>query len=86
MISQDFVEMLRCPANRTPLSLADDALVQRMNEAIKKGRLKNSGGQTVERSVDGGLVREDRALVYPIINDIPILLVDEGIPLDQLGS
>jgi uncharacterized protein YbaR (Trm112 family) len=34
--------------------------------------------------LDGGLVREDKAIVYPIVRQIPILLVDEGIPLEQV--
>jgi uncharacterized protein YbaR (Trm112 family) len=29
----------------------------------------------------GGLVREDRQWLYPIVDDIPVMLVDEAISL-----
>jgi uncharacterized protein len=84
MLSSDFLAMVRCPENRTALVLADEPLVARLNSAIAEGRLKNRAGQTLGRSLDGGLVREDRAVLYPIVDRIPILLLDEGIFLDQL--
>jgi uncharacterized protein YbaR (Trm112 family) len=86
MLSRDFLAMVRCPENRTPLALADDALIARINRAIAEGRLKNRAGQTLGRSLDGGLVREDHAILYPIIDQIPILLFDEGIFLNQLDA
>ena len=35
--------------------------------------------------MDGGLVREDRAFLYRIEDDIPIMLIDEAVPLKDLG-
>ncbi len=84
MISAEFIAMLRCPENRTPLALADAALVERLNGAIRVGRLRNRGGQSIDEPLDGGLIRQDSAIIYPIVRDIPVLLADEGIPLDQL--
>ncbi len=31
--------------------------------------------------IDGGLVREDGKCLYPIRGNIPIMLIDEAIPL-----
>jgi uncharacterized protein YbaR (Trm112 family) len=84
MISAEFIAMLRCPENGTPLALADSALVARINGAIRAGWLRNRGDQTVVEPLDGGLIRQDNAIVYPIVRDIPVLLADEGIPLDQV--
>jgi uncharacterized protein YbaR (Trm112 family) len=84
MLSRDFLSMVRCPENRSPLALADDALLARLNRAIVGRALKNRAGQTLGRSLDAALVREDHCVAYPVIDQIPILLVDEGIPLDQL--
>jgi uncharacterized protein YbaR (Trm112 family) len=86
MISPDLLELLVCPENRTPLALADAELVTRLNAAIGGRQLKNRGGQTLEMPLDGGLIREDRQVLYPILDRIPVLLMDEGIPLDQLGG
>ena len=85
MISQDFVAMLRCPESRQTLELASATLVERLNKAIQDGKLRNVGGQTVERRLDGALQRSDGQVAYPIIDDIPILLMDDGIPLEQVA-
>jgi uncharacterized protein YbaR (Trm112 family) len=37
----------------------------------------------LETPLDGGLVRADGQVLYPIIDRIPVLLVDEGILLAQ---
>ncbi len=81
MINADFLAMLRCPESHTTLALADAALTSRLNEAVAAGRLKNRAGQQVEQRLDGALVRADGQVAYPIIDEIPILLVDEGINL-----
>jgi uncharacterized protein YbaR (Trm112 family) len=86
VISAEFIAMLRCPENRTPLALADAALVRRLNAAIRAGRLRNRGDQPVVEPLDGGLIRQDNAIVYPIVRDIPVLLADEGIPLEQVSG
>jgi uncharacterized protein YbaR (Trm112 family) len=81
-ISQQLLEMVRCPENRTRLRLADDILVGRLNAAAAAGTLRNVAGGPVTETMDGGLVREDCRILYPIVEGIPHLLVDEGIPLD----
>jgi uncharacterized protein YbaR (Trm112 family) len=86
MIDPDLLELLVCPENRTPLALADAELVTRLNAAIGQRQLKNRAGQVLEAPLDGGLLRTDRQVLYPILDRIPVLLVDEGIALDQLGA
>ena len=83
MIRQELVDRLICPANRTRLCVAEEALVTRLNQAIAAGRLKNVSGETIERPLEGGLLREDRTILYAVRDGIPILLADEGIPLDK---
>lgn len=84
MVDPELLEILVCPENKTPVALADDALVAKINAAIEAGTLKNRGGELVDAKVDGGLVREDQAYVYPIRDDIPIMLIDEAIALENL--
>lgn len=85
MIDPTLLEILVCPENKTPVSLADDALVGRVNAAIEAGTLKNRNGEVVDAKIDSGLVREDGAYLYAIRDDIPIMLIDQSIPLAQLG-
>ena len=83
MLSAEFLAMLCCPEDRTPLVPADAATVARLNEAAAAGRLKNRSGQPVTKQLDGVLIRTDKQIAYPIIDDIPILLIDEGIRLND---
>ena len=68
-----------------PLGIADAALLANVNRAIAEGRVKNRGGHVVSEPLAGGLLREDGALLYPIVDDIPVMLVDEALVLDQLS-
>ncbi|HJO03003.1 MAG TPA: Trm112 family protein [Acidobacteriota bacterium] len=81
MIDQELLEILACPEDKTPLRLADDKTLAELNEAIAAGTLTNRGGDLVEEPVDAGLVREDGRYLYAIRDDIPIMLIDEAIPL-----
>lgn len=86
MIQRELLDLLQCPETRSPLHLADDSLVARINAAIAGGTLKNRAGESVGTPLSGGLLPESGKMLYPIVDDLPIMLVDEAIPLDQLDS
>ena len=56
-------------------------MIAKLNQQIAAGTLKNRGGQPVNEKLDGGLMRADGKFLYPIRRDIPVMLVDEAIPL-----
>ncbi len=85
MIDKRLLEILVCPQDHTPLEPADEELVEKLNRAIGGGQIRNRAGQPVDRAVQGGLVRPDGALLYPIVDDIPVLVVDDAIPMDQIA-
>jgi uncharacterized protein YbaR (Trm112 family) len=85
MIDKQLLELLVCPENHTALHEAEPSLVERINQAIQARRLKNRAGRVVEQAIQGGLVRQDGTLLYPVIDDIPVLLIEEAIPLEQLS-
>ncbi len=84
IISDELLAMVRCPADRTPLQRADASLIQRLNEQIAGKRLLTVGGDPVELPLNGGLVRGDGKILYPVYEGFARLLVDEGIDLSQL--
>lgn len=84
MIDSELLAMLRCPEDHSRLATADAALMARLSKAAASGRLTNRAGQTIARPLDGALVRADGQVAYPIIDAIPILLVDEGIRLAEI--
>ncbi len=83
MISKELLGILVCPQDRTPLGLADLDLVAKLNRSIAAGVLKNMAGEKVEQPLEGGLVRKDGTLLYPIVDGIPVMLVDEAIRLPK---
>ena len=85
MVDQDLLDILVCPENKTAVKLVDDEVLAKVNDAIQAKTLKNRAGEAIEDAVDGGLLREDGAYLYAIRDDIPIMLIDESIPMDQLG-
>jgi uncharacterized protein YbaR (Trm112 family) len=75
--------MLVCPEDQSALSPAGSDLIARLNRAVELGQLKNRAGQQIEKRLSGGLLRADETVLYPIVDDIPMMLVDEAIPMDQ---
>lgn len=80
-IRKELLEILACPETKQPLSLADTSLVESLNSRIRQGKLTNRGGEAVTEPMDAGLVREDGQYLYPIRDDIPVMLIDESIAL-----
>ena len=81
MIDQELLAILACPETKEPVALAEEELIAELNSRIARGEVKNRAGKTLEGKIDGGLVRADGAYLYPIQDEIPILLLDEAIPL-----
>jgi uncharacterized protein YbaR (Trm112 family) len=85
MIDPKLLEILCCPETKEDVSLADPALIGKINEAIVQGVVKNRRGLSVTERIDGGLVRKDGKYLYPIREDIPIMLIDEALPLESIS-
>ncbi len=83
MIHDELLKLLVCPEDRSSLTAASSELLARINAAIARGQLKNRAGHTLEKRLGGGLVRADETVLYAVVDEIPMMLVDEGIPLDQ---
>lgn len=81
-ISQELLEILVCPETRQPLTMAAETLVAQLNARIAQGTLTNRAGNTITEAIDTGLVREDGCYLYPVRDDIPIMLIDEAIAID----
>jgi uncharacterized protein YbaR (Trm112 family) len=83
-MDKELLDMLCCPETKQDVSLAETALIETLNRKIEAGGLKNRGGEVLKEKLDSGLIRADRKYLYPVREDIPIMLIDEAIPLAGL--
>jgi len=81
VIDKDLLQILACPESHQPLAEAEAALLAKLNDRIASGQARNRAGNEVRAKLEGGLVRQDGKLLYPIREGIPVLLIDEGIPI-----
>ena len=86
MHQSKLLSFLRCPDDCSELTVAGEAVVTRVNAAIRTGALRNEAGRVLDETIDGGLIRKEGDLLYPIIDGIPILLRDEAISVHQFNA
>lgn len=84
VFDQQLLNVLRCPLDRSALTLAESRLVRQINQGIAAGKIINMAGQPLNRPIDGGLIRAAGDVLYPVIDAIPVMLPDEAVDLSQL--
>ncbi len=83
MLDKDLLDILVCPESREPVEPADAGLLERVNREIETGRIRTRGGEVVRTPIPAGLIRRDGKLLYPVLDDIPIMLIDEALVLED---
>jgi len=82
MLDPELLKLLCCPETHQPLHLADTSLLDQLNQKVPQGTVITRSRKTVSEPISAALVRADGKMLYPIRKQIPVLLVDEGIPLN----
>jgi len=80
-IDEELLKILACPETKEPVSLAPKELVSKINTAIGLKTVTNRGGKPVTEPIDAGLIRADGKYLYPIRKGIPVMLIEEAIPV-----
>lgn len=78
------LDILCCPASKTPVRLLSGAELDALNGAIEAGDVATTAGSPVREPLDEGLITIDRKLVYRVDDGIPVMLPEEGIGTAQL--
>ncbi len=81
MVDQTLLDILVCPETKQPLTIATAAVLESLNASIASGATQTRDGTPVSDPVDEGLVREDGNVLYPVRDGIPIMLINDSIPL-----
>ena len=83
-IDGKLLEILCCPVSKTPLIRLPSRRLKSLNEAISAGNVQYVRGEAVEQALREALITEDSKVIYPVIDEIPILLEERGIGTTQL--
>ena len=81
MISNDLLEILRCPVTGQRLKPAPPEIISRLASERNAGRLRDHAGNPISEPVEHGLLREDGKVFYPIRDGIPVMLPEESIEI-----
>ena len=83
-IDRKLLEILRCPVTKQQVFPLTEQQLATINQAIAAGNIMHADGSTVDNALDEGLVTENQNRVYRIEHDIPVMLEDESILIDQV--
>jgi len=80
------LEILCCPISKTPLRVLGTDKLDKLNAVIAQGEALYIGGEKVEKSLPEALITEDNKVIYPVQDDIPVLLAEMGIGTTQFSD
>ena len=83
-IDGKLLEILCCPLSKVPLIRLARSRLDKLNHAITAGTVQNVRGEPVEQTLAEALITDDGRVIYPVIDDIPLLLEEKGIGTTQL--
>jgi uncharacterized protein YbaR (Trm112 family) len=80
-VDRELLELLVCPKSRAPLEVVtlNDEVCSRL---VAKYREHFADEEPV---VKEGLLCRESGLVYPVVSDVPILLIDAALSLELAG-
>lgn len=84
MIDPQLLSILRCPVTASTLSIAEDSVIQSINEGIGKKKIQSRIMEELDTPIDGGLINQEGSLLMPIYQGIPDMNPDDAITLGQL--
>ncbi len=78
-IDRKLAELLRCPATGQAVKPVPASRLKAINADIEAGTLRHMDGRAVEHALQAALITADGSRIYPVRDDIPVMLEDECI-------
>ena len=82
-IDGKLLEILCCPVSKTPLMRLPASKLDKLNRAIRAGEVETVRGEPVSEPLREALITEDSKVIYPVVDNIPVLLEEQGIGTTQ---
>ena len=83
-IDKKLLEILVCPTTKVPVKLLSKDKLAVLNRCIEAGEVRYADGSSVAAPLQDGLITDDARTVYPVDDDIPIMLEDQAIAANQV--
>lgn len=85
-ISKQLLDILCCPVSHVPLQKISKAQLHYLNTQISAGDVQTVDGQLQSTPLDDALITTDVHVIYPIREQIPVLLYEAGIGTTQFND
>ena len=85
-IDGKLLEILCCPVSKVPLRHLETSRLEKLNQSIESGDVITVRGESVGETLKEALITEDSKVIYPVVDNIPILLEDRGIGTTQFDN
>ena len=83
-IDGKLLEILCCPVSKVPLIRLTPGRLKTLNREIAAGNIQYVQGEIVDEPLQEALLTEDSKVIYPVVDEIPILLEERGIGTTQI--
>lgn len=74
-------KILRCPITHTPLRKLSPSQISEINICIDRGEISHYDGSAIRKSLEQGLISQDDAYAYPIVQNVITLLPNLALEL-----
>lgn len=80
------LDLLVCPLSKVPLRPLSAGELSAVNRAIAAGNVATVTGAAVTAPLAAGLITRDGRVIYPVVDDIPVMLSEASIGTTQLND
>lgn len=85
-VADSLLEIIMCPRTKQNLQNLSPEKVNEVNKEIEAGGIKYYDESLVDQKLDEALITADQKVIYRVDEEIPILMIDKGIPTEQFKS
>ena len=85
-MNEKILKLICCPSSKKQLKILNEESLANLNQAISAGLIKNNQGKILKDEIERALITEDYELAYVVRDDIPVLLENESIKMNQLEN
>lgn len=83
-LSRHLLTQLVCPVSKLGLHLLKDDQLVYLNAEINAGNIRNMAGEKITEPFKQALITENQTMIYPLIEDVPLLVESKGIDTSQM--